>query len=112
MRPSEAGASTVGPHVPMRAASKTAANTTGARTIAQRRPVAAPTISPTATEASIVTSAWLVVTGPRGVRYALASANASTLAPASEYAMGRLKMVEVIIVPPPTGDRRIHARDG
>ena len=63
------GPSTVGPSVPIRASSNTAANTAGATSIAQRERVTQPASAPTTNDTAIVMSAWPVVSGPRGVHH-------------------------------------------
>src|SRR6056297_2526477 len=93
----------------MRPSSKTATKATGARAIAHRRPVDAVTTTPTARATIIVTIACEVVTGPRGVRYALPSANASTLAMASIVA-GIPRFLVAIPLPPTTGAEPIERR--
>src|SRR6056297_4368651 len=94
----------------MRPSSKTATKATGARAIAHRRPVDAVTTTPTARATIIVTIACEVVTGPRGVRYALPSANASTLAMASIVVA--IPRFLVAIPLPPTADAERPDRRG
>src|SRR6056297_591356 len=93
----------------MRPTSNTTMNATGARAIAHRRPVDAVTTTPTTSARIIVTSACEVVTGPRGVRYALPSANASTLAMASIVA-GVLRFLVAIPLPPTADAERPDRR--
>lgn len=81
--------STVGPAMPRRASSNTAANATGATRIDHWERVRAPTLAPTPSESPMVVSAWTLLSGPRGIHHPASAPYAAGIRTANAHAIQR-----------------------